>query len=133
MIEEMIEIILYARKVLDNQGWFWSRNDQLKGPIAIKQSSKKILHVFMPKRHGEVQGSVFSFLVVDEGLQSSLTMTSLVLLASKPSDRTSKEFGNQQPNRISGLRTGLKAIRVSKQEKPSLKHITNNQSIVTTA
>jgi hypothetical protein len=46
----------------------------------------------MPKRRGEVQGFVFSLIVVDEGLQLPLMMTSFVLLASEPFDRASKEF-----------------------------------------
>jgi hypothetical protein len=48
----------------------------------------------MPKRLGEVQGIVFSFLVVDEGLQLSLTMTSLGPLALEPSNCASKGFWN---------------------------------------
>jgi hypothetical protein len=45
-----------------------------------------------PRRRDEVQDFVFSFLIVDEGLQLLLMMTSLVLLASKSSDRASKGF-----------------------------------------
>jgi hypothetical protein len=46
----------------------------------------------MLKRRGEVQGFVFSLIVVDEGLQLPLMMASFVLLASEPFDRASKEF-----------------------------------------
>jgi hypothetical protein len=44
-----------------------------------------------------------------------------------------KGLGNRQPNRIGSIRVRLKAIRVLKQENKSLKHITDNQSIVTIA
>jgi hypothetical protein len=45
----------------------------------------------MPKRRNEVQGFLFTCLIIDECLQLSLMMTSLVLLACKPSDHASKE------------------------------------------
>jgi hypothetical protein len=43
------------------------------------------------KRRREVQGFVFSCLIVNEGLELLLTMSSLVLLACKPSDCVSKK------------------------------------------
>jgi hypothetical protein len=54
--------------------------------------ASKYFRSLTPKRCDEVQGFVFSFLIVDEGLQLSLMMTSFVLLASEPFDHASKEF-----------------------------------------
>jgi hypothetical protein len=45
----------------------------------------------MPERCSEVKGFLFTCLIVNEDLQLSLMMTSLVLLACKPSDRASNE------------------------------------------
>jgi hypothetical protein len=45
-----------------------------------------------PKRQGEVQIIIFSYLIVVEGLQLSLMMRLLVLLACKPSDCASNGF-----------------------------------------
>jgi hypothetical protein len=44
-----------------------------------------------PKRCSEVQGFIFSCLIVDGGFQLSLTMTSLVLFACNHSNHASKE------------------------------------------
>jgi hypothetical protein len=60
----------------------------------LLQSNTQASNCFIsltPKRCGEVQGILFTCRIVDEGLQLSLMMTSLVLLACKPSDYASKE------------------------------------------
>jgi hypothetical protein len=60
--------------------------------IFYSNQANKYFKSLTPKRRDEVQGFVFSFLVVDEGLQLSLMMTSFVLLAFEPFDHASKEF-----------------------------------------
>jgi hypothetical protein len=90
-LKGVIGITLYESKIWIIKDGLLIRNDRLKVPIEIKntQTIKQFMSS-MPKRRGEVQGFVFSLLVVDEGLQLSLTMTSFVLLASEPYDRASK-------------------------------------------
>jgi hypothetical protein len=60
--------------------------------IFYSNQASKYFRSLTPKRRGDVQGFVFSLLVVDEGLQLSLMMTSFVPLTSKPFDRPSKQF-----------------------------------------
>jgi hypothetical protein len=60
----------------------------------LSQSNTQASNCFISstsKRYGEVQGFAFTCLIIDKGLQLSLMMTSLVLLACKPFDRASKE------------------------------------------
>jgi hypothetical protein len=81
----------------------------------LLQSNTQASNCFIsltPKRRSEVQGFLFTHLIVNEGLRLLLMMTSLVLLACKPSDCSSKEVWNRQPNRVGELRIRLKAIRV---------------------
>jgi hypothetical protein len=100
MIEEMIETTLYALKVSGNQGWNVDQG-MVGSKIIYSNQITQTSNCFMsssPGRCGEVQRFVFSFLVVDEGLQLSLTMTSLDLLASESSDRSSKGFWGSTTN-----------------------------------
>jgi hypothetical protein len=52
-------------------------------------------------------------------------MTSLILLASKPSNRASKEFWELRTNRIGRLRIGLKAIKGLNKK---INHISTSQA-----
>jgi hypothetical protein len=52
-------------------------------------------------------------------------MTSLILLASKPSNRASKEFWVSRINRIGRLRIGLKAIKGLNKK---INHINTSQA-----
>jgi hypothetical protein len=79
---------------------YWSRIDRLKILYQSNTQANKYFMSSMSKRRDEVQDFVFHFLVVDEGLQLSLMMTSLVLLASEASDHASKEFSESTTNRI---------------------------------
>jgi hypothetical protein len=71
LIEEMIEITLYASNVLSIQGWFIDQG-MICSKIFYSNQITTTNNYFMssmPKRRGDVQGFVFSFLIVDEGLQ----------------------------------------------------------------
>jgi hypothetical protein len=61
----------------------------------LLQSNTQASNCFVsstPKRRSEIQGFLFTYLIVNEGLQLSLMMTSLVLLSCKPYDCASKRF-----------------------------------------
>jgi hypothetical protein len=88
------DIKLYASKL------FWgiqgSNVDQgmTSSKDFLSQSNTEASNCFISstsKRCGEVQGFVFTCLIIDEGLQLSLMMTSLVLLTCKLSYHVSKE------------------------------------------